>query len=176
MKTNYYLRTAVVLLVCLMFSLCTITGTLARYTATSSTGEPLVIRPGIFRVMVTTGTDVQNISAPGDTQVGLQICGNASPNTITSRTGGVETIKVWNQSEVAVTVKLTLNPPASVVDGFTLTGLPKAALTDPEWNQDVTLTPDKEVTFRLGWEYTGAEAADMYSVGSIKVEVRQVHP
>ena len=64
MKKNYCLRAAALLLACCVFSLCTVTGTLARYIEGTSIGAAKV-RAGIFRVAVKRGTEWVDI-ASGD--------------------------------------------------------------------------------------------------------------
>ena len=56
MKRNNYLRAAALLLMACMFCLCTITGTLSRYTYAYRAGVDIV-RAGLFRVSVLKSTD-----------------------------------------------------------------------------------------------------------------------
>ena len=61
MKKNYFLRTAAVLLVCALFGLCIVPGTMGRY-GTEVSIESATVRAGIFEVAVRKGNDWVSIT------------------------------------------------------------------------------------------------------------------
>jgi len=61
LKKNYFLRVAAVLLVCAMFGLCIVPGTMGRYGAVVPVNSPTV-RAGLFEVKIKRGNDWVSIT------------------------------------------------------------------------------------------------------------------
>ena len=121
MKKNYFLRAAALLVACCMFGLCTITGTMARYTGKFD-ASGTAVRAGIFRV-IAQDNEGEWIPLGGTSTIDLfktlqeanivndetDVVAAASGETviIAPGTGGKFDIKVQNLSEVAVKILVT---------------------------------------------------------------------
>jgi len=129
LKKNHFLRAAALLLACCMFSLCTITGTMAKFIKPLGSAEADIVRAGYFEVVAYDGTDWVSLVTAGlgsglevdlfDTicKVDAETPHNddplaptivEDPKVIAPGTGGKFKIIVVNLSECAVDVTMAL--------------------------------------------------------------------
>lgn len=133
MKKNYCLRAAALLLVCCIFGLCTITGTMAKFNKPLP-GAGAEVRAGVFMVLLKVGDDDWVELGQADLGGPLEIAlydvlkqedavtthnSNvlAVPKIVAPGTGGMFEIAVKNLSEVAVDVMIELGDSYDISDG-----------------------------------------------------------
>ena len=104
MKKNNILRAAALLLACCMFSLCTITGTMARYVKAFPGTPETVVRAGLFKVMVRangSGSWVEIASASFNSQLSLDLYTTLLDLTNTGELAGPEQVGYSATDDVA---------------------------------------------------------------------------
>ena len=138
MKKNKVLRTAALLLACCMFSLCTITGTMARWVTDLAGDSQTIVRAGRFEIQVwdstlgesgesgKSGDWVTLTSGALGTPVSINlfdklyqedvsephdgnVLGGENANVIAPGTGGKFKVRVLNASEVDVDVLISVD-------------------------------------------------------------------